>query len=401
MSSGNDVADFQIGWAVLNGLTLVVTSGLFCASLCLCRRSGDQARSVTRWMKLSFLFFSLYTFLAIIYAIFFILYWKDIIYATGPSRVLGPLASTAETMLKTLVLATLSSLARGILFARQGQRAKLALPAAVATYGITAINFVLAIAYLGVALWYNFGEDSYYSNTGLHLNRLSAVPDIFIFVGSVVLLGTSGLVFTKVKGIPTLKTAGIVFIVAAFFFFVSALYEIIYIGLYIPLSPSSDFKSDYPFSTILMYFFGILPILLSLAAVFHLTRTKGKGLYTITGPPGGAFNPAQVPGQGVPFQGQPMQQGAYQPAYYPPQGAPGAPPPGWQPQAYYPPQQQQQFVPVPQQQFVPAQQQQWQQGQQVPQQQQPQYTSTPSPVTQTPPHEAPTQPPAQAAEVKG
>ena len=156
------------------------------------------------------------------------------------------------------------------------------------------------------------------------------------------------------------KQGSITYIVASFLFFVSALYQIINGGLYIPLSTSALFtvKRSPIYGIVILFFFGTLPAFLALAAIFNLTRGKDRGLWTVQaaapavagaggmagGPPQGQFQGqqqyhqpgmAQVPGQQ--FQGYPQQQ--QQPGFAP-QGVAG--PPGWQPQQgyFYPPQQQ-------------------------------------------------------------
>lgn len=113
------------------------------------------------------------------------------------------------TVCRVLILATLSSFARGLLFARAGQPAKLAKVVAVSTYVLVALSCVLAVAYLGIALYIGFGNLGYrggYLSWQLHANRLYAVPNILIFVGSLASLAASGFIFTKVKTEhPTLK----------------------------------------------------------------------------------------------------------------------------------------------------------------------------------------------------
>lgn len=125
-------------------------------------------------------------------------------------------------------------------------------------------------------------------------------------------------------------------------------------------------------SVILLFFFSTATAFLPLALIFNLTRTKDKGLWTVsaTGPPGGAFAPAPGPQPQQGFQGAPpmQQQGfqggqpMHQPGFQP--GFAQAPQQGWAPQqpgVYYPPQQQQQFAPgtapmhqpVPQQGYAP------------------------------------------------
>lgn len=86
------------------------------------------------------------------------------------------------------------------------------------------------------------------------------------------------------------EQAAIYNIVACFLFFVSSIYEVIYIGLYIPLSPTSIPGNSPDASVILLFFFSTATAFLPLALIFNLTRTKDKGLWTITasGPPGGA-----------------------------------------------------------------------------------------------------------------
>lgn len=88
-----------------------------------------------------------------------------------------------------------------------------------------------------------------------------------------------------------------------------------------------------------MFFFSTAPAFLALALIFNLTRTKDKGLWTITAtaPPGGTFAPAPQPG----FQGQPPMMQP-QPGF---QSGFGQAP--QQPGVYYPP-------PQPQQQFPPG-----------------------------------------------
>ena len=50
------LANFSIGRAVLLALILIATTGLFLASLFLCRQRADRARSVVRWMKAALFF---------------------------------------------------------------------------------------------------------------------------------------------------------------------------------------------------------------------------------------------------------------------------------------------------------------------------------------------------------
>lgn len=120
---------------------------------------------------------------------------------------MSTIASACQIIAKTFILTTLSSLARGILHAREGTRPKLGLPVAVLTYVLTAVNCVLAVAYLAVQVFYMFGYTGYGASLWLHANRLMAVPMILVFVGSVAALATSALVLIKVKNkYPTLKT---------------------------------------------------------------------------------------------------------------------------------------------------------------------------------------------------
>ena len=120
------------------------------------------------------------------------------------------LAFSIQIIAKTLILAVLSSLGRGLLRARTGERPKLGLPVAILTYALVAVNSVLAIADLGLGLAYwvgGVGLDDYDYDIVLHINRLEFVPHIFIFVGSIASLAASGLVFVKVKSkYPTLKS---------------------------------------------------------------------------------------------------------------------------------------------------------------------------------------------------
>lgn len=121
--------------------------------------------------------------------------------------VFGTLAYTSQIIVKTLVFATLSSLARGILQAREGKRPKLGLSVAFVTYALTAVNIILAIVWLGVRLYALLGPVSSFSKLHLHSNRLLAVPMIFLFVASLVALGNSAVVLINVKSkSPTLKT---------------------------------------------------------------------------------------------------------------------------------------------------------------------------------------------------
>lgn len=121
--------------------------------------------------------------------------------------ILSALAYAFQIIAKTLVFTTLSSLARGTFHARAGNRPKLGLPVAFVTYALTAVNTILAIAYFGVHMYFTFGYDGFaYNSLALHINRLLAVPMIFLFVGSLATLGNSGLVLIKVKNkFPTLK----------------------------------------------------------------------------------------------------------------------------------------------------------------------------------------------------
>lgn len=122
--------------------------------------------------------------------------------------IVSTLAYAFQIIAKTFVFATLSSLARGILHAREGTRPKLGLPVAIVTYALTAVNIILAVAYFAVQMYYAFGYDGFgESDLWLHLNRLLSVPMIFLFVASVAMLANSGLVLVKVKNkFPTLKT---------------------------------------------------------------------------------------------------------------------------------------------------------------------------------------------------
>lgn len=134
-------------------------------------------------------------------------YLREDALTAGAVNLVSTIAAAFQIIAKTLVLATLSSLARGILHAREGTRPKLGLPVAVLTHVLTAVNCVLAVAYLGVQLYYLYGYDGFGASLWLHANRLSAVPMILLFVGSVVALGASALVLIKVKNkFPTLKT---------------------------------------------------------------------------------------------------------------------------------------------------------------------------------------------------
>lgn len=151
---------------------------------------------------------SSFAFFDMLYAVFYVVYVK----VSGSLllvNIFGAIAASLMLVYKTLVLATLSSFARGLLFARAGQRAKLALPVKVATYVLTAVNCVLAVAYLGVTLWMNFGDVMYrsgYLSVYLHANRIHSVPMILIFIGSLASLAASVFIFTKVKTqYPTLK----------------------------------------------------------------------------------------------------------------------------------------------------------------------------------------------------
>lgn len=174
---------------------------------------------------------------------------------------------------------------------------------------------------------------------------------------------------------------------SCFLFFVSSLYEIVYIGLHIPLSPKTQLYSDPPAAIpILLFFFSTMTAILPLVAITHLLRGKDKGLWTIKagpGVPGAAFAPGPAAPQG---QFQPMQQPmAQQAPGQAPQGQFAAYQPGMAPpsQAWQPTQPQQfHYGPQPQQQqFVPAQPPQQAYGQYPPPQ-------APSPVSQpTPPHE--------------
>ena len=129
--------------------------------------------------------------------------------ARGILNIFGPLANTFTIVYKTLILATLSSFARGLLFARTGKRAMLAMPVAVVTYVLTAVNCVLAVAYLGVALWISFGDVVFrndWISVVLHSNRIHSVPLILVFIGSLASLAASLFIFIKVKTTyPTLK----------------------------------------------------------------------------------------------------------------------------------------------------------------------------------------------------
>ena len=98
----------------------------------------------------------------------------------------------------------------------------------------------------------------------------------------------------------------VIYIAASFLFFVSSLYEIIRIGLFVSLTPTPVTASGGPYLQIVSIIFNTLPALLALVAVFHTTRVKDGGLRTVEGVGSGvAYNPA--PGFG--FQGQqPMAQ---------------------------------------------------------------------------------------------
>ena len=185
----------------------------------------------------------------------------------------------------------------------------------------------------------------------------------------------------------------VIYIAASFLFFVSSLYEIIRIGLFVSLTPTPVTASGGPYLQIVSIIFNTLPALLALVAVFHTTRVKDGGLRTVEGVGSGvAYNPAPgfgfqgqqpmaqpvqgqpmqgqpmqgQPMQGQPMQGQPMAQPAGQPVQGQPMGQPmqsppagyqggffpqGAQPQGWQPQVYYyaPPGQQPQGQQAPQQ----------------------------------------------------
>src|SRR5690606_35720074 len=82
-------------------------------------------------------------------------------------------------------------------------------PVAVVTYVLTAVNCVLAVAYLGVALWIGFGDVVYRSDwmsIQIHANRIHSVPLILVFIGSLASLAASLFTFIKVKTeYPTLK----------------------------------------------------------------------------------------------------------------------------------------------------------------------------------------------------
>ena len=129
--------------------------------------------------------------------------------AAGLLNVFGPLSGSFNIVYKTVILVTLSSFARGLLLARAGQRAKLAMPVAAVMYVLTAVNCVLAVAYLGLSLWFGFGDAWYRSDwvsLQLHANRIQSVPLILVFIGSLASLAASVFIFTKVKTeYPTLK----------------------------------------------------------------------------------------------------------------------------------------------------------------------------------------------------
>lgn len=150
-----------------------------------------------------------FTFVYLIYSSVFVAYMTTNL-SNVAVVIFSDISYCIQIIAKTVVLATLSSLARGILFARAGQRAKLGLPVAIVTYGLVVVNTILAIAYLGLVLWFNF-SDSYlhideYEEMYLHVSRLMAVPMIFLFIGSLVALAFSALLFFKVHSkFPTLK----------------------------------------------------------------------------------------------------------------------------------------------------------------------------------------------------
>lgn len=151
---------------------------------------------------------SSFAFFDMLYAVFYVVYVK----VSGSLllvNIFGAIAASLMLVYKTLVLATLSSFARGLLFARTGQPAKFAKIVAMVMYALVAVSCVLAVAYMGIALYIGFGNIGYRGNFlswQLHGNRLYAVPNILIFVGSIASLGASGFIFTKVKTeYPTLK----------------------------------------------------------------------------------------------------------------------------------------------------------------------------------------------------
>lgn len=335
---------YFIANAVLDGILLIANSGLFFASLCVCRRLGDQARGFITWMKVSFLFMSGVLFFNCLTSVFVTLYYYVDSIGRGASNITSILDATLEMILKALLVATLGSLIRGILFARSSTPAKLATPARVGSFLLLGFVSLLSLVFLGLAIHGTYSG----SISGLHANRIWGAIHIIIFVISLALLALSALTLVKVKALGHLRTASVVLIVASVFFFIHNLFTVIWIGLYGGLDPNS-YNIPPRFSVIINFIFSTIPLFIVLVALFHLAR--GKGTFSSapnTGLPVGAGSIQPAPGQyapqpGAPTQGYPQYQYAQQPqayAYGQPQQQQQPGQPAWQPGMYYYPQQQ-------------------------------------------------------------
>lgn len=231
MSDNRNYGPFYAAAAGLTGAILFTNTGLFLASLCVCRRLGDQARGFVRWLKVSFPFFGGYVNywnpifslrnpitkppltidLSILRFLFFhtlacilgALLWYDVIWNSGAYRVSWNIDSFFYMIAKAAVVLTFSSLIRGILFARNSTPAKLSTPARIAGILFFVLVVILSIVYLGVAIYANVGY--YQRTTGRHAWRIEGAINIIIFVISVFLLALSALVLTKVKQFAHLK----------------------------------------------------------------------------------------------------------------------------------------------------------------------------------------------------
>lgn len=123
-------------------------------------------------------------------------------YGVSLANVLDIIETSFELVVKGLLIATLGSLARGILYARTSTPAKLATPGRISSIAFVVLVSILSIAFLGLGISYYVGSRSI---TSLHANNIWGALHIIFFILALGLLGLGGLVFTKVKTLAHLQ----------------------------------------------------------------------------------------------------------------------------------------------------------------------------------------------------
>ncbi|KAK2604035.1 hypothetical protein N8I77_006995 [Diaporthe amygdali] len=303
--------DYNVSAGVNIAFTAIMIPPLFvimCISFYRARRSHDPARVTTAYFKAMLPVAILWLLMYTIQGILSIIYERSysdtggIYHASLRTSLLGTLFSYITNL---LLIMTLAELGNGFLFCLTQTRTALQKAVRYAAIASCIILSMLAIAIFGVYnaeysrylsdWWYRYDEDSLYEAS----RKMNVAFNILTFVWALLLVAFAAVVFNKTKHNYILKDSAVLFLVAAILNFVTQLYTLIYLSVFV----LADFYlyDRYETYTALMFVDPVINDWIYTAVVslvFVIVIRKRNGLWTTVqpwmdqeGPPALAANP--------------------------------------------------------------------------------------------------------------